>query len=280
MEHHDTPIFIFASGQRCGSTLLQRYLCSHPNILIWGEHDGVLNKIFNGFDRLLEWEGMFRHQYKTFLAQGINNFIPNMNPHHVLLRRAQIEMIRNLWQVPAMGLGRAVWGFKEVLYDAQMASYLHDLFPQMKLIYLTRNIFECFISLKHEEYIPPTDQPHVPLTQVWTRERTKEFISDWVRINRSFQETPPPAEWCMPITYEALTNEPQAVSRRITDWLGFPHDAFDMDVFQHKIYTDRHNGPDPRPVIQRKDLSAEEVALVTTDDILHISRGLGYDMRI
>jgi hypothetical protein len=274
------PIFIFASGQRCGSTLLQRLLCSHPQIMIWGEHDGVLNKLFPQFERLLRWEEMFRHQYGLFLNDGINNFVPNMNPPRTVIYHAQEQWMRHMWQYPAEALGRPIWGFKEVLYDANMAQQLRTLFAGARILHLTRNIFECFISLKHEEYIPPEGQPHVPLEQVWTRTRTIEFINDWMRVNQSFIDHPLDLSWGYHITYEALVSNPQQSVQRLADWLGLNAEDFDLDVFRYKLYTDRHKGDDQRPSIRRADLTAEEVALVTTPELLRISAYLNYDMSI
>jgi hypothetical protein len=51
-------------------------------------------------------------------------------------------------------------------------------------------------------------------------------------------------------------------------------------VFNHKIYTDRHTGPDRRPKIERTDLHPEDIALLTTGEILQIAEQLRYDMSI
>lgn len=277
----DAPILIFASGQRCGSTLLQRFLCSHPNIVIWGEHDGVLTGLFDRFARLYEWQDMFSHQYDTYIADGYNNFIPNMNPPQHHLRHAQIELVRNLWKLPAEELGCNIWGFKEVMYDAEMALLIRDLFPDVRIIHLTRNIFECFISLRHEEYIPPDMQPHVPLAQVWTRSRTLDFIATWTRVNSSMLSHPALDEsWNYRITYENMVKCPNKSMEKLVNWLGLAFQDFDLGVFQHKLYTDRHKGPDQRPLVRRSDLSSEEIALLTSEEILNISEQLEFDMSV
>ena len=275
------PIFIFASGQRCGSTLLQRFLSSQPDTIIWGEHDGVLAKMFAQFDRLYEWREMFGHQFQLFVEDGYNNFIPNMNPDPEYIREAQIQLVRNIWEAPAHGMGKQIWGFKEVLYDAEMALRLHDLFPSARIIHLTRNIFECFISLRYEEEITPEEQQHVPLKQVWTRARTIEFIETWLRVNESLLYTPGlESSWFYHLSYENLVKSPTEVTCDLVDWLNMEIREFDMDVFKHKLYTDRHKGPDPRPKVRRADLTDEEVALITTEPIMKVSELLNYDMSI
>lgn len=273
------PVFIFGSGQRCGSTLLQRFLCTHPNVLIWGEHDGVLYKMFEQFDRFHEWNRLFGHHFAKFTnGYGVNTFIANMNPPHEVVLQAQTDLLLNLWQRPAQQMGRAIWGFKEVLYGADMALKLRALFPDAQVIHITRSVFECFVSLLHEERLKPS-QTYVPLKEVWTRSRTIESVGHWTRINHSFLHTPGlDADWVFHLTYEQLTQDTEATMQRLTAWLGLDSADFNYDVFDHKIYTDRHNGPDLRPKITWDDLSAEEFYLITTDEILDISRRLGFPM--
>lgn len=282
-ENTPGPIFLLASGQRCGSTLLQRFLCSHPDILIWGEHDGTLGGIFTHFDRMMRWEEMFRHHYETYINDGYNNFIATMMPPQADLENAQRQLILNLFQVPAQKLGKSVWGFKEVLYEADMVFRLKALFPSAKFIYLTRNIFECFISLRHEEKVAPEDQPHIAVEQVWTRARTIQFIGDWVRVNKSFLDTPGLDQpWLYRLTYEQLTGNKDEETQKLADWLGLDRADFDMEIFRDKIYSDlyQRGKPDPRPKVTRADLSEEEVALVTTPEIMRISEQVGFDMSI
>jgi hypothetical protein len=101
-EFSESPVLIFASGQRCGSTLLQRFLSSHPDITIWGEHDGVLTQFMANFDRLYDWQQLFAHQFEVFMDDGYNNFVPNMTPPATYFAQAHKNLIRDLWQVPAM----------------------------------------------------------------------------------------------------------------------------------------------------------------------------------
>lgn len=273
------PIFIFGSGQRCGSTLLQRFLCTHPEVLIWGEHDGVFLSIFEQFERLIEWNGLFGHHFEKFTnSYGVNTFIANMNPPLQVVQDTQVQLALDMWARPAAEMGRSIWGFKEVLYGADMAIKLRRLFPDARIIHITRNIFSCFTSLLHEERLKPS-QTYVPLKEVWTRARTIEAVEHWTRINRSFINTPELTEdWVFSVTYESLTCDTQNTTRRLLEWLGLNPSDFNYDVFNHKIYTDRHHGPDDRPKITWSDLSAEEFYLITTEEILDISRHFNFSM--
>ncbi|MEO0562803.1 MAG: hypothetical protein AAF125_11860, partial [Chloroflexota bacterium] len=106
------PIILLASGQRTGSTLLQRFLVSNDNVMIWGEHDGVFDGIYRSYDRLYEWDAMFAHQLETFRIKGFNNFIPNMIPGVEVIQASQRAMLEVLYRDTAYALGREVWGFK------------------------------------------------------------------------------------------------------------------------------------------------------------------------
>jgi hypothetical protein len=273
------PIFIFGSGQRCGSTLLQRLLCTHPDILIWGEHDGVLPGILAGFDRLREWHELFGHHYETYQSSGVvRNFIANMNPPAEYALEAQIQLLRNYWQKPALQLGKTIWGFKEVLYTAEVALKLRELFPTTKVIHITRHPFNCFTSLLHEERLKP-GETYVPLKEIWTRARTIEALNMWVKVNHSFLETPGLDEsWVYNVTYEQLVRQKAIVVDDLAEWLELNPDDFDMTVFDYKIYTDRHNEEDERPVIEWSDLSAEEYTLLTADAVRAVAERLHYEM--
>lgn len=274
------PILILASGQRTGSTLLQRFIVSHPRIMIWGEHDGVLTDIFRKYDRLYAWDTMFAHQLETFKIDGFNNFIPNMIPPSNIIRDSQRAILETLYRNPAKELGRDIWGFKEVLYDADMTLRLRELFPDMRVLYITRHPFNCFTSLLHEERLKPAEI-NIPLTDIWTREKTTRWIDVWTHINRSFLDHPAVTDdWVFRLRYEDLILDTPGVTGAMIEWLGMAPDEFDLTVFEHRLYTDRDNTQvirrDQRPKIHWEDLTAEEYRLMTQPDLVQVAKRLGY----
>ncbi|MBC8098591.1 MAG: sulfotransferase, partial [Armatimonadetes bacterium] len=206
------------------------------------------------------------------------NFVANLNPPRPTIREAQINLVKSYWQAPAAAIGKPIWGFKEVLYDAQMALTLKDLFPTAKIIYITRHPFKCFTSLLHEERLKP-GETYVPLKEIWTRNRTIEALNHWVRINRSFLETPGlDGDWLYQMTCEQLVADIPGKTHDLIAWLGLQPDDFDYSLFDYKIYTDRHSNEDDRPTLTWADLSAEEYTLLTSDDVLSVTQRLGYAM--
>jgi len=250
--------------------------------MIWGEHDGVLTEIFRKYDRLYEWDAMFAHQLETFRNDGFNNFIPNMIPPAATIRASQRAILDTLYRDPARQLGRDIWGFKEVLYDAEMALRLRGLYPDMRVIYITRHPFGAFTSLLHEERLRPA-QVNIPLKDIWTREKTIRWLEVWAHINQSFLDHPAIDEsWVFKLTYEGLIEDIPTVTGRMIDWLGLNRDAFDLGVFNHRIYTDRDNEQpdrrDQRPKIRWADLTAEEYRLMTQPHIIETAARLGYNI--
>jgi len=139
------PIFIFSSGQRCGSTLLQRLLNSHKDILIWGEQHGSIIPLYEMNNKLLKWESNHRSQRKIYLEKGYDNFTPNLVPSDCEIIDASRDYLLSLFAKSAKKLDKKIWGFKEVRYDYEISCFLLKLFPNAKIIWLTRNVVDCFI---------------------------------------------------------------------------------------------------------------------------------------
>ncbi|MEI6681640.1 MAG: sulfotransferase [Bacteroidota bacterium] len=263
----DKPIFILTSGQRCGSTLLQRLLNSNKDILIWGEQHGYLNGFLREYRDLLDYESEYSNHRKTFLQNGYDNFIPNMLPEDVDLKRAAITHIIALFGDPALKLGRTIWGFKEVRYDAQIALFLYRCFPNARFIHLTRNIIDCFISLKHWEESPGT----------WNRSWTEIFIEDWKRINSSFLNVTDRIPQLMRIRYEDMISNPKGTIDRLSSFLSITTESLDSKVFKRKLHVESSDGiKDLRSEISPADLNAEERNLLSTNIIIDISKEYGY----
>ncbi|MFY9919726.1 MAG: sulfotransferase, partial [Mycobacterium sp.] len=81
MTDDTAPLLVLGAGQRCGSTLVQRLLCSHPRVRIWGEHVGQLRQVLAATARLRLWSetnGMAGR--KELADSGYQGFIANLTP--------------------------------------------------------------------------------------------------------------------------------------------------------------------------------------------------------
>ncbi|MEP4079128.1 sulfotransferase family protein [Haloferula sp.] len=221
----DAPIFLLGSGQRCGSTLLQRLLNSCEGVLLWGEHHGVLNTLVSINDELLAWEKKFEGNRKGFLNSDQDLFLPNMIPEDHEIRTAALAYVVNLFGLPSAKLGSPVWGFKEVRYGAVIAMFLQDLFPKARIIHLTRDVRDCFLSMKRWE---DSDEE-------WNREMTEMAIWDWVRINGSINEVKGEINNLLTVKYEEMIGDPDAFAQRLAQFVGVDVGDFDLTIFDRKL---------------------------------------------
>ncbi len=256
----ERPIFIFASGQRCGSTLLQRFLNSNPNFLIWGEHNGYLRSFSENFRALQDWSYAKSEQREIFFSEGYDNFVPNVVPVNEDLERAAIAHIWTLFGAPARRLGKRIWGFKEVRYRVQIALHLQECFSNARFIHLTRNIGDCFRSMKRWE-----------TTGEWEPKWTYEALETWVAVNESFLRRGAHLNHLMTLRYEdMLEMGPQAFARQMGDFLGEPPTSFNLGVFSRKLDGIDHAIPSSR------NITDEEKRLIFSDHVVQISKNYGY----
>jgi hypothetical protein len=137
----DDPVVV-ASLTRCGSTLLQRMLSSHPDLVIWGEHFGVLTQLRQAVATIDESGhalelGFAQRELLTADARADGDLSPHVNPFDAARFRSHVRMF-------ALGLfrdglpRRSRWGFKEVRYFEQDLEFLLTLFPETRVIVLVR----------------------------------------------------------------------------------------------------------------------------------------------
>jgi hypothetical protein len=262
------PIFIMASGARCGSTLLQRLLNSHEQVLIWGEQCGFLSSFILAIEELLDWKKRYEHHRQIYLTEGHNVFSSNLLPlEDEIVLAAQI-FVQSLFAVPALNMEKSRWGFKEVKYDATVAMFLHNMFPNARVVHLTRHIIDCFISLKHWENEPGT----------WTRQSTECELQTWQRINESFLAIADPLPWLLTMRYEDLVNEPKEELTRLCAFLGLSMEDLDLAVFRDRLHQEGPKGGEERPFISRRSLADSERGVLLRPPIPEISAALGYVM--
>jgi len=258
----DAPIFILASGQRCGSTLLLRLVNSYADALLWGEHHGALNAFLTLHEDLQEWESRFAGNRRAYLLGRRDEFLPNMVPEASEIRTAAKAYLVNLFALPAAKLGKPVWGFKEVRYGAKVALFLQDLFPDCRIIHLTRDLADCFISMKRWEIAD----------DLWDRKLTERAVWDWVRVNSSLREVADRLTNLWSIRYEDMVEDPGGFVDELAAFLGVDASAFDTSVFDHRLHGQSPRSPDDRPVT----LDAEAVAFLSDPAILDAAREYGY----
>ena len=151
----DSPIFIFSAGWRSGSTLLQRLVMSDKRVMIWGEpfkhcnfvrmHAASLCAINIKYP-INNW---FLSKIKAQNSQQLTYiFIANLYPEMRYLQQAHQNFFLSLLAKSAIDNNYSRWGLKEVRLGIDDAIYLKWLFPHAKFIFLYRNPYGAYASLR------------------------------------------------------------------------------------------------------------------------------------
>ena len=144
------PVFIFAA-HRSGSTMLERILNCHPNLVVWGEHGGLLNK-FAELNILASktWNvsaPLGERRLERFVAkQSLEEFDAWTNPMDVERLRSWTRSF--LIETFSSGLKPGQrWGIKEIRYGgAALTWFLLNLFPDCRVLVLRRDLVQLCIS--------------------------------------------------------------------------------------------------------------------------------------
>lgn len=221
----ELPILVLGSGQRCGSTLVQRLLTSHPGVLIWGEHGGHLRELIAMQNVLEAWDENVGGPGRTAFSEGgHDSWMANVLPGADALVEAARAYLTALFAAPAARDGRPRWGFKEVRFGLDEAEALRRLFPGLTAVHLTRDPRDILVSLEAWE------------TQAgwWTPEYTRIAIRDWTDITESFLAAGD-KQWVLTRRYEDVTAEPERFVAEVAALLGTERERFDASVFDRRI---------------------------------------------
>jgi hypothetical protein len=225
----DRPVFVLAGGRRTGSTLIQRLLISSGEVMIWGEHDGiVLRHLFN---LLRGMQGWYRSgagaqkQFVKFRRQGYNAWIPNMNPPFGHFNNACRAFLDQALGEPARAMSYPRWGFKEVLYGAGGAQFLQNLYPGASFILVIRDPESCLRSIKGTAWGDRRVLKDGPLP----------FMESWAKLSEELFKIAPKLKNATVIRYEDVLTDTAPTIRKLAAVTGIPVDKFKVtDVLAHR----------------------------------------------
>jgi len=265
------PLLVLAAGQRCGSTLVQRLLSSHPRVRIWGEHVGSLRPLLTARQRLRLWadsNGMAGR--RELESAGHQGFIANLTPGSGQVDKACVAYIETLFAAPARAEGRPVWGFKEVRYGMPDVLLLRDLFPRLRVVLVVRDPRDVLRSLDEWETIGG-----------WNRAGTEESLRNWHRVAGSFvgSDTDPHlSSFILRVRYEDLVRFSLAWTAAIAEHCGLETDLLDASVFDRRVHTAGTRGRTERALRQWSELPESLRALVDDEDLRMVASTYGYDL--
>lgn len=151
----EPPTFIIGSG-RCGTTLVQSIINSHPSFAVWGEHNGFVRHISDAYFKTRE----------SIMARSLNADGPSA------IRLAQLRDVShwsawdNLLDASEMrqrfrdfisavfcpsSVPHCRWGFKEIRYgrddDDYTLYFLLECFPTARFVIMVRNPADTAFSM-------------------------------------------------------------------------------------------------------------------------------------
>jgi hypothetical protein len=146
------PVFVL-SPARGGGTVLARILNCHPQLVIWGEHVGLINRLAE-IDDMVSRVGHLMYpkteeaiaDFVTFSDQHLTLFEPWANPFDRDSFRGSCRSLIEKIFTRGLRPGQR-WGFKEVRYHRVLtAQFLVDLFPDAQFVILTRDTKDVAVS--------------------------------------------------------------------------------------------------------------------------------------
>jgi len=242
----ERPVFILSAGWRAGSTLLQRLLCSHPRIMIWGENHALVEELRAAHRKMAKLQALSRKQ-KEGSSQGVHQaWIPMVNPEVDHFERGLRALLESTFAEPAHRAGKERWGFKEVRHDMATAEFLSRLFPESRFLLLVRHPQDCLASAR-----ATTREGRGLLVEAGG---SRAFVEHWRRLTESFLSEGDRAPSLL-VRYESMVEAPHAWIERIAKFLDEDPSEFDVSVFDKKLRGWRRS-----PFLTEEDLDSLETA--------------------
>lgn len=241
------PVFLFGTG-RCGSTLIQRAINCHEDIVMWGEHEGFLGPLARSMKLILEGPSVTKYVYgdwalKPSIVKGplkkvkedicwINDFTPGQ------VEDAYRQMILDIL-CRNLELEKVHWGFKEIRYRQGQPVFwmLKKLFPEARFLFVFRHpvgtTASVILAWRRGELeslcSDSARREHV-------REVALRHLNGWYEKNRflwNFTQKNPGVSHVM--RYEDWRGDGESEARRMFDWLGMDYPERVKKVVKNRV---------------------------------------------
>ena len=217
---HESPIFLFSTGWRTGSTFLQRLIISDSSLsdsgfLVWGEPYNVCGIIQHLAQTVIpfreDWPPSRYYYNATAPAQLKSEWIANLYPPVDDLWRGHRALFDSMFANPAKQAGASRWGIKEVRLGIEHAYYLRWLYPKARFLFLYRDPFasyRSYVGFGRDCYYTWPDRPVFTPT---------EFGSLWRHLMEGFLSEADKVGGLL-VRYEDITKGDELI-RKIEDYL-------------------------------------------------------------
>lgn len=180
----NAPIFLFASIWRSGSTLLQRLLCSNPDLILWGEpytDTAILPRMAEASKAILQESWLTPEHFisDNEVMKNLSEYwIANLYPPPQAYQNACRVMVDTLFRYPAEENGFSRFGFKEVRHSVDVAQFLQWVYPDARFVFLVRNPWDCWASYRGASWY--LQYPNILIESI------EDFARLWVKNLSSF----------------------------------------------------------------------------------------------
>jgi hypothetical protein len=256
------PIVIASSGQRCGSTLLQRAVASHPDAFVWGEHGGRLADLAALHGALRAWAAGPGAEHAGALTRDAHqSFMAMVSPDAAAIDAAARAFVATLFAPPPPATRS---GFKEVHYGAAEVDWLLGLFPAARVVHVTRDPRDVLRSLDAWERG----------AHAWNRGSTEAAVRDWARVTGELRRHASPRVWS--VRYEDVVADPEAFLAGLGAHVDLDPAGFDPAVFAVRIHAGGDDGRRARTLRAWEELAPDLRLLLDAPAVRSAAAGAGY----
>jgi Sulfotransferase family len=253
-----SPVIITAPTARCGTTLVQRLLCTGDNSFLYGEEVGLHIRTLTGY--LIGLIQQFERggaaadaEFERALSGDQANWSPGLMPPTPVMLKAWTE---TYYQIPSAladygaSIGRPVWGFKGPDYARDMLRAFLMLMPKARILYVFRDLHEALKSAKARRFVTSDDD-------------VAAFCAKWATNLREASDLRADARVLF-LKYEDLIADRAATVAAVEAFTGAA--GLKADVFDVKVNTfkgDEARGFSPTQYIAPAELTASDRAAIT-----------------
>lgn len=264
--HELKPVLLTSPTIRCGTTLLQRLLCSSSNTLIYGEE--IAKDLEMQLQLFASRKMVYAHSRQRFansidlVMQGdTNDWIPDLMPeiggYLEALHRGSFAPLAYCQQY-AEQHGRELWGFKYPGWQPHLIRLLLDAIPGTRVIYIFRDLADCVRSAK-------------AWGEIKNETQLKHFCGQWAGHMKFIRQWRPSTPVLI-LSYETLIENPELSIRQLCDFL--PFENLQRDVLRHKINNmtkgaspQGHNNYIEPAALSRMELDHVEAIMASMDSV-------------
>ncbi len=222
-----TPILITSPEKRCGTTLVQRLLCSSDDALIYGEECAydvnMAIAIFHQKRMQLAIQEKNSDQMLHDLLSGktsqwIARLLPTASHYLKHVEEGFVHLL-NGFDTYANSQGRSVWGAKLPAWNAAQIKLIKSYIPNTKVVYIARPLKDCVRSAKAQSMFR-------------TDEDVRLFCQQWKTNNIEYTQIRN-EPWLLQIEFNDLINNSHKTIKKLESFCSIKN--IRIDVLRDKV---------------------------------------------